>query len=140
MKQVFADTFYWIASINPGDNWHSKVRELTATLDNVQIVTTEEVLTEVLTFFAGRGSRMRQRAVQLAKGIMANPNILVLPQTHDSFMLGMQLYENRLDKEYSLPDCISINALQQLNIHNVLTHDKHFVQEGFSVLFFEDKT
>jgi uncharacterized protein len=27
MKQLFADTFYWIASINPGDNWHSKARE-----------------------------------------------------------------------------------------------------------------
>ena len=134
MKQVFADTFYWIASINPEDDWHHKTRALTATLDQVQIVTTDEVLTEVLTFFSAHGRSMRRRAVQLVKGLMDNPKVLVLQQTRDSFLAGVQLYESRSDKEYSLPDCISMNTLRQLSITEVLTHDRHFTQEGFVIL------
>jgi uncharacterized protein len=111
MKQLFADTFYWIASINPADNWYSKARAITATLDQVQVVTTDEVLTEVLTFFSARGIQMRRRAIQLVKGVMSNPKILVLQQTRDSFLAGIQLYESRPDKEYSLPDCILMNTM-----------------------------
>lgn len=139
MKQLFADTFYWIASINPGDDWHHRAKALTATLDQIQIVTTDEVLTEVLTFFSARGRSMRLRAVQLVKGLMNNPNVLVLPQTRDSFLAGIQLYESRPDKEYSLPDCISMNTLRGLSITEVLTHDKHFTQEGFVILL-DDNT
>jgi uncharacterized protein len=111
MKQLFADAFYWIASINPGDNWHDRAIALTATLDQVQVVTTDEVLTEVLTFFAGRGTQMRRRAVQLVKSLLNNPRVLVLPQTHNSFLVGVELYEGRPDKQYSLPDCISMHTL-----------------------------
>ena len=139
MKQLFADTFYWIASINPGDNWHSKARALTATLDQVQVVTTDEVLTEVLTFFSARRIPMRRRAIQLVKGVMSNPKILVFQQTHASFLAGIQLYESRPDKEYSLPDCISMNTMQQLGITEILTQDKHFTQAGFVILL-DDET
>ena len=44
MKQIFADTFYWVALINKKDNWHQRVIEVTSTLKNVEIVTTDEVL------------------------------------------------------------------------------------------------
>lgn len=140
MKQLFADTFYWIASINPGDDWHNRARTITAMLDQVQIVTTDEVLTEVLTFFAARGIQMRRRAVQLVKGVMSNPKILVLQQTRESFLSGVQLYESRPDKEYSLPDCISMNVMRQLGIAEVLTHDRHFTQEGFVILLGDRQT
>jgi uncharacterized protein len=134
MRQLFADTFYWIASINPEDDWHGRTQAFTATLDQVQIVTTDEVLTEVLTFFSARGGPMRRRAVKLVKGLMNNPNVLVLQQTRDSSLAGVQLYENRPDKGYSLPDCVSMNALRHLSMTEVLTHDKHFAQEGFVIL------
>jgi len=81
MKQIFADTFYWIASINPEDDWHSRTRTFTGTLDRMQVVTTDEVLTEILTLFARRGGQMRHRAVQLVKGVMNNPKILVTTQS-----------------------------------------------------------
>jgi predicted nucleic acid-binding protein len=137
MKQLFADAFYWIAAINPEDDWHRRTRAFTATLDQVQIVTTDEILIEVLTFFASRGQQMRHQAVQLIRGVMNNPQILVLQQTRDSFLAGVQLYENRPDKEYSLPDCVSMNVMRQFGITEVLTHDKHFTQEGFVILLGE---
>ena len=48
MKQIFADTFYWVALINPQDNWHQRAREVTSSLKNVKLVTTDEVLVELL--------------------------------------------------------------------------------------------
>ena len=134
MRTIFADTFYWAASINPADDWHSQVIALTGRLGQARIVTTEEVLGETLTFFSTYGYRMRQRAYQLVQGVINNQNIRVVHQTHESFLGGLTLYSCRPDKEYSLIDCISMNTMRELGITEVLTHDKHFTQEGFVIL------
>jgi predicted nucleic acid-binding protein len=135
MRTIFADTFYWTASINFGDDWHDQVIAMTATLGQVKIVTTEEVLSETLTFFSTYGTRMCQRACQLVQGIMSNPKIQVIHQTHESFLTGLNLYQERPDKEYSLIDCISMQTMRELGITEVLIHDRHFTQEGFVILF-----
>jgi uncharacterized protein len=65
---------------------------------------------------------------------MKNPRMQVIQQTHESFLAGILLYENRIDKGYSLTDCISMNTMRQLSINEILTHDRHFTQEGFVIL------
>lgn len=135
MKAVFADTFYWVAFINRGDEWHSRVKTVAATLNKTKIFTTDEIFVEVLTFASTRGILMRNRAVELVKSAMMNPRIQVIQQTRESFLAGVELYENRPDKEYSLTDCVSMNTMRQLGISEILTHDKHFTQEGFVILF-----
>jgi predicted nucleic acid-binding protein len=134
MTTVFADAFYWIALINPRDNWHTRVLDVSNSLEQRVIVTTDEILTEVLAFYCESGSRMRQRAVQLVDNILNNDKIQVVEQTHESFLTGFALYRDRLDKGYSLTDCISMNTMRQLKITEVLTHDQHFVQEGFVII------
>ena len=52
----------------------------------------------------------------------------------DLFFEGLALYGSRLDKGYSLTDCISMNAMRERGITDVLTHDDHFTQEGFNIL------
>ena len=135
MKTVFADTFYWVSLINPRDNQYSRVITVSNSLGDIQIVTTDEVLAEVLAFYSKSGTRMRQRTVNLVKSILNNTNIQVVEQTHESFLSGLELYQNRLDKGYSLTDCISMNTMKQSGIVEVLTHDQHFAQEGFVILF-----
>jgi uncharacterized protein len=49
-------------------------------------------------------------------------------------MAGLTLYDSRLDKEYSLTDCVSMEVMRSRGIREVLTHDRHFAQEGFSPL------
>lgn len=63
MKTIFADTFYWIALINPRDNWHDKVIQISQSLQQTKIVTTEEILNELLTFYANFGVKQRKRTV-----------------------------------------------------------------------------
>ncbi len=137
MRQVFADTFYWVALVNPGDDWYDSVFRVSQSLGAVQIITTEEVLVEALTFYAEAGRYQRQRIVNFVDQIFVSPQTMVMHQTHESFLSGLALYRERLDKGYSLTDCISMQTMRQLGIHEVLTHDKHFAQEGFAVLLTE---
>jgi uncharacterized protein len=134
MRQIFADTFYWAALLNRRDNWYQRVKQLNTHLQSVQIVTTDEVLTEFLNFFSAFDPRMRQEATRRVRSILQSDGVRVISTSHDRFLAGLTLYEQRLDKEYSLTDCISMNTMRQLDIREVLTHDRHFSQEGFVVL------
>ena len=58
MRRIFADTFYWIASLNPRDQAHA-LAALSKTLQPAQIITTDEVLTEFLNYFAEYGDFQR---------------------------------------------------------------------------------
>lgn len=135
MRTIFVDTFYWVALINPQDTWYQPVITISASLRDVQLITTEEILTEVLTFYAESGSRMRQRVISFIDSIINNRQIQVVAQSHASFSAGLLLYRSRLDKGYSLTDCISMNTMRELELTEVLTHDHHFTQEGFIILF-----
>jgi predicted nucleic acid-binding protein len=135
MKRVFADTFYWIALINKSDSWYQRVKSYSVNLENIEIITTEEVLTETINFFAAFPAPMRAAVYQLVVQIIQDHNIQVIPQTHESFIAGLELFQQRFDKGYSLTDCISMITMKNLNIIDMLTHDKHFTQEGFLILF-----
>jgi uncharacterized protein len=134
VKAVFADTFYWIALTNPGDSYAQDVSRFDDLLSGGSIYTTEEVLAEVLTFFAG-DSWLRSRAVETMREILADPAVHLIPQSHESFLSGFELYASRPDKSYSFVDCISMQTMLKAGITDVLTKDRHFEQEGFRALF-----
>lgn len=91
MKVVFADTLYWIAIIRPRDAWQNAARQAREGLGNVILVTTDEVLSEFLNALSRGGPHLRQQAAKMARAIMENPNVRVLPQTRDSFLKGLAL-------------------------------------------------
>jgi predicted nucleic acid-binding protein len=134
MRRVFADTAYWIALANPRDQWHPRAVKASRTLKGAEIITTEEVLVEFLAHFSGFGRLMREGAVRYAENVLGNPGIVVLPQSHQSFLDGLTLYKARPDKGYSLVDCISMEAMRRGGMNEILSHDAHFAQEGFRLL------
>ena len=67
--------------------------------------------------------------------ILQESHILVIPQSHETFLSGLALYRDRPDKGYSLVDCISMQAMRRLGLTAALTNDRHFEQEGFQALF-----
>ncbi|MEA5469226.1 type II toxin-antitoxin system VapC family toxin [Spirulina sp. 06S082] len=135
MRQVFADTFYWSALINPRDKWHQRVKEFNHTLVNAHLFTTDEILTEFLNFFSSYDAYMKNGVIRLVQDILNSDRVTVIAQTHSSFLDGLTLYQNRTDKGYSLTDCISMQTMRKLGITEILTHDRHFTQEGFTILF-----
>jgi len=134
MRAVFADTCYWIALLNPRDQIHDIAIRVSKGLTGYRIITTEEVLTEVLNYFGSRGPYFRSAAAKLVERMSADPSIQILPQTREGFLAGFRLYQARPDKGYSLTDCISMEALRRERLSEVLTNDGHFTQEGFTCL------
>lgn len=134
MKTVFADAGYWIAILNPADDLYTKAVSLSNTLEPFQLVTSEMVFTEVLNSFSRRESAFRQAAVQFVQRSFDSPKIEVIPQTSALFGQALDLYKQRADKAWSLTDCASFCIMQQKNILEALTHDRHFEQAGFVAL------
>jgi predicted nucleic acid-binding protein len=134
-RMLFADTFYWVALLNPRDAFHARVISFDNSLGAARLVTTDEVLTEVLNWFSRFGPRWRSEAAALVHDLRTDPDVDVMPQTRADFDAALALYEARPDKEYSLTDCRSMGALRALGISDVLTNDHHFTQEGFTILF-----
>jgi predicted nucleic acid-binding protein len=134
MERVFADAHYWIAAIDSRDPWYDRARSLAQGMSKSIIVTTDEVLVEVLNSFSGRGPHLRDAAVRMIYSLRRDPAVEVLEQSRDSFDRGLIRYYARHDKGYSLVDCISMNTMHQMGISRILTNDRHFAQEGFQVL------
>jgi predicted nucleic acid-binding protein len=134
-RTLFADTFYWVALLNARDPFHARVASFSLALGAARLVTTDEVLTEVLNWFSRSGPLWRGKAAILVHSLRSNPNVDVLSQTRADFDAAFALYEARPDKGYSLTDCRSMVALLALGVTEVLSNDHHFTQEGFTILF-----
>lgn len=134
MKTVFADTGYWIALLDPQDTLHSKAIDLSITFTQVQIVTSEMVLTEILNHFSKRGNFLRYAAANFIESLQENPTITIIPQTDSIFQQALILYKQRPDQAWSHTDCCSFCIMQQQNILEALAYDKHFEQAGFIAL------
>ncbi len=134
MKSVFADAFYWIAIARPSDSWGNAAREARDQLGDVELVTTDEVLTEFVNALSKGGSNLRRTTIRMVRAILSSSQVRVILQSRIGFLSGLSHFENRHDKQYSLTDCISMNVMRNENIREVLTGDLHFSQEGFKVL------
>jgi uncharacterized protein len=110
MRRVFADTLYWVAITHRKDQWHPAAVAISRTLADCHLVTTDDVLTEVLAAFCAAGPRLRRRAVAMVRHLHSKPTVTVHPQSRQAFLSGLALYGARPDKEYSLTDCISCVA------------------------------
>jgi predicted nucleic acid-binding protein len=105
----------------------------------VRLVTTDEVLVEFLTALAAAGEHARERAGGMVRAVLSHPDVEVIPQSRESFLRGLALYESRRDKDYSMTDCVSMDLMRERAISAVLTNDRHFAQEGFAILMTGDR-
>ena len=135
MRTVFADTYYWIALLSANGEDNKQVIKFGRANPNLKVVTSEPVIDEVLNFFGSKGDFLRVRAFKLCKKISSDSAIQLIP--HDIYLResALALYGDRIDKGYSFTDCYSMIVMQRIGVFEVLTHDKHFTEEGFTILF-----
>ena len=132
MPLVFADTSYWPGRYFPQDQWQQAALAAERRLESpMHLLTTQEVLTEILARASGNEQTHRV-GVETVEELQNDPDITVVPQSAESFAKGFALYRARMDKGYSLVDCISMNTLDDYGITQVLTSDRHFEQEAVS--------
>ena len=131
MSHVFADTFFFLALLNKTDEAHNLAVAFART-DSRPYLTTEWFLTEIGDAFSARGSR--SQFLRLLELLNSDRQSLVVPATHELFERGVALYSLRLDKDWSLTDCISFVVMRERGITDALTGDHHFIQAGFNAL------
>ena len=139
MTPVFVDTAYFVARLDLKDQWREFAVAARGRLaEDASLVTTDEVLSEVLASFSRTGRRGRELASEAVRRALDLGAMKVVPQSRESFLDGLARYETRLDKSYSLQDCISMNVMEAEGITEVLTSDRNFEQEGFTILMKQD--
>jgi predicted nucleic acid-binding protein len=132
MTAVFADTFYFIALLNPTDAAHARAKAYTATFGE-RMVTTDWVLTELADALA-KTPAGRAEVLATIADLRADPDAEIVPFDPALQADGLALYARRMDKEWSLTDCVSFVVMEREGIRDALTGDKHFEQAGFNVL------
>ena len=89
---------------------------------------------EVLNYFSEYGSQTRKLAVNAVRTIMIDEEVEYISHSPEIFLDALDFYEKRLDKGYSLTDCVSMLTMKNLDVREILTHDNHFEQEGYKIL------
>ena len=131
MKEVFADTFYFLALLSQSDAAHQRAIRATAARRST-LATTGWVLTELATSLAKRDARAGFLATLDA--LASNPKAIVLGHDERLYDAGIELFRSRQDKDWSLTDCISFVVMGERGITTALTGDHHFEQAGFAAL------
>ena len=131
MRRHFADSWFFIALIDPRDGHYAAAYGLNRTLPPATLVTTDAVLTELLAFYS-TDSELRRVAAASAWRVLHE--YTVIPADRALFLRALQRYERRPDKEYSLVDCMSMIVMEEHGIHHILTNDHHFEQAGFTLV------
>ncbi len=129
MTTFFADTFYFLALLNPTDHAHAKTLAFTSG-NAFRLLTTEWVLTELADGLAS-SQRGRSEFVSTLADLHADADVTIVSCDPALMSEGVNLYGHRLDKEWSLTDCISFVVMTKHRITEALTGDHHFGQAGF---------
>jgi hypothetical protein len=114
MTAVFADTFFYLALLNPRDSAHQRALEFSDKL-TAPLLSTEFVLVEIADALAAPAERPKFL------------ELILLGQ-------GVELYRRRADKNWPLTDCISFVVMDNHGVVDALTGDAHFVQAGYRAL------
>lgn len=133
MRRVFADTVFLVGKVDEEDPHHRSALAAEEALGDVLLVTTDVVFTEVLALLR-KTPKLRAAAAALAREMLGNQNVAIVPLNADLFERGLARYEGRPDSAYSLVDCISMVVMDDFGITEVLTADRDFELEGFTRL------
>lgn len=126
MSEVFADSSYWLAILNPNDELHAAARKITL---EGRLVTTAAVQLEVMDAFSA--PRHRPLALTFWQATATHSDVAVIPLDADLMVRSVALFEERRDKAWSLTDCVSFVVMRDRGITAALTSDRHFEQAGF---------
>jgi hypothetical protein len=130
MSPCFADTFFFLAFLNPRDKAHAKA--FAANREDRPVVTSEWVLLEVADHLCSLTNRLL--LPRLRAELVADGRFKILPVDQETLERAIELYDTRHDKEWSLTDCTSFIIMTDRRIKDAWTGDHHFEQAGFQIL------
>jgi predicted nucleic acid-binding protein len=137
VQNAFADTSFWVALAINQDHHHKAARYWSQQIKG-RIVTTAAVVLETANLLSRPA--WRPQCVKLIDRVQRRDDIQIVEITQDLRLRGWQLFRDRMDKAWSLTDCISFVVMGENTRLDALTADHHFRQAGFRALFLEQIT
>jgi len=131
LRTVFADTSYYLALVNLLDEHHGAAEKFTEDYDGAY-VTTAWVITELANSLSHAANR--RLFLSLLDDLRRDRDVVIVPPTEEIYERGLRLYAGRLDKGWSLTDCISFVVMEEYRLQDAATSDHHFEQAGFRCL------
>lgn len=124
---MFLDTSGLLSLYDSRDSFHEDaVREFRRA---DRLLTHNYVLAELVALANAR-NLPRPDVLRYLSSLLDHPLIEILWIDEAFHRIGMDLLARRADKSYSLCDAISFLQMQERNVTESLTTDRHFEQEG----------
>ncbi len=122
-----------IAICSFNDRHYEKAKSIAIDIKkhNIKLITTHAVILEIANALSKK--RYRHVAIQLIKSMESDPDITIVSYSEDLYKRAFKLYQERLDKEWGLTDCMSFLVMKDYDLRQALTADKHFQQAGFRI-------
>lgn len=134
-ERYFLDTVFIQALLNKRDWYHQSALQLLPKVKAAsEVYLTEAILMEVGNALSAIN---RQAATNFIQQCYNTPNIKVVSVDSLLFQRALEIYSSRNDKTWGLTDCISFVVMQEQNLTDALTADRHFVQAGYRALMLE---
>lgn len=136
-RLVFLDTSFILALENRDDPYHERAKELDVELAGQGVVYLLHwgILLEIGDGYA-RFNR-RAKGAELLQMFQQESGYQIVSLSEQLLIESMNLYQQRLDKNWGLTDCVSFVLMQQAGVHDALTADAHFRQAGFHALLLD---
>jgi predicted nucleic acid-binding protein len=123
MRVVFADSFYFLALLIDRDAAHARASQFAREFQG-RLFTTEWVLTELADGLAA--SAHRRILAAFRSDLKTSKSVTVVKYSSALLTAGVELYDQRPDKQWSLTDCVSFVVMQREGITEALTGDRHY--------------
>ncbi|HEV8605671.1 MAG TPA: PIN domain-containing protein [Tepidisphaeraceae bacterium] len=134
MTPVFLDTSFLLALVLSDDEDHERAVKWRQAVKS-PLLTTEYVLLEVLDALIS--GPLRDIGLSVIRLLNSDPVVQIIPASTALLEAGINLFAQRMDKEWGITDCISFAVMQANSASQALTADHDFVQAGFAALLLQ---
>jgi len=133
-REVFADTAFFVALLDPRDNRNEEAIALAGRLagDGARMATTDAILVETANYCA-RGP-LRRHAARWIEQLRADTGWNIIPLDRLTLLRAESRYARHSDKSWSLTDCHTMEAMRSRKAREIATTDRGFYQAGFRCL------
>lgn len=133
MNAVFLDTVGLLALWDCGDQWHAEAEAAYARIiaERIPFLTTTFVLLECGNAASRRSYRSK---VAWLRRTLEQRGEVVVP-TDEDWRLAWEIYEQEEAGQAGIVDHVSFIVMRRLGLTQAFTHDRHFQNAGFNVLF-----
>lgn len=132
---ILADTGFFLALAQPRDSLHQRASQWARVIAE-PLTVTDHIIWETVNALSAVADRPKAHA--LVRHIRNSGAYTLIPATTLLMDAGLKLHESRLDKSWSLTDCVSFVVMADRGITQALAHDHHFEQAGYLSLLRND--